>query len=381
MMNHDSQSSFGSLESFLLASPEMLFVADGGGALLRWSDPLSRALGPRLTGGTPLVDLAHPEDRGAVLEAWTRLLETSEPVGFDARCLDAAGGYRPLSCLARRWPDDGTIHGSLREAISASTSVAAELDHEQLLHAVINNIPICLWAIDSKGIFTYHDGLGVEVAGLRRGEHIGKSIFELYSSSDATGGLRRALAGEAVHFTDKGHDIDWENWYLPMRDDAGEVISVIGFTLDVSETKSIERELRVQLERVEQQQQVIRDLSTPIIEVWDGVLTLPMVGMVDTIRTAEVMENLLTRIVETGARFAILDLTGVEVVDTKVASHLISLASAIRLLGAEGIITGIKPTVAQTMVALGLDLTSIVTRANLRAGLKYCIQRAKVDRA
>jgi len=293
---------------------------------------------------------------------------------------DAAGAHRPLSRTARLPPDDGAIHGSLRKAprVVEGDRLAPGME-ARLLRAVIDSIPICLWVIDREGIFTYHEGMGLKVAGLRPRQHVGKNIFELYPSDDG-GGLRRALAGEPMRTSGEAHGVYWDSWLLPVRDDAGDVTSVIGFTLDVSETKRAEQELRIQLERVEKQQQVIRELSTPIIEVWDGVLTLPMVGVLDTVRTSDVMESLLTRVTQTGAQFAILDLTGVEVVDTKVASHLISLINAIRLLGAEGIITGIKPTVAQTMVALGLDLTRIVTRANLKAGLKHCIQRSKADR-
>jgi rsbT co-antagonist protein RsbR len=105
------------------------------------------------------------------------------------------------------------------------------------------------------------------------------------------------------------------------------------------------------------------------------VLALPMIGVVDSARTADAMESLLEAISSRGARFAVLDLTGVQMVDTKVADHLIKLVRAIQLLGAEGIICGIRPTVAQTMVALGLDLSAIVTKANLRAGLTHCMRR------
>ena len=290
-----------------------------------------------------------------------------------------AAGNRHSSLGSLDSSGDGVIRGSLREAPRPAKGdrPAAGME-EQLLRAVIDRIPICLWAIDRDGVFTYHDGLGLDVAGLRRGQYIGQNIFDLYPGDEGT---RRALTGVPTRTSGETHGVHWDNWLLPVRDEAGEVSSVIGFTLDVTETKRIERELRVQLDRVEKQQQVIRDLSTPIIEVWDGVLTLPMVGVLDTVRTADVMASLLSRITETDAQFAILDLTGVEVVDTKVASHLISLIGAIRLLGAEGLITGIKPTVAQTMVALGLDLTSIVTRSNLKAGLKYCIQRTKAARS
>ncbi|XYI01102.1 STAS domain-containing protein [Sorangium sp. So ce1128] len=100
-----------------------------------------------------------------------------------------------------------------------------------------------------------------------------------------------------------------------------------------------------------------------------------MVGVVDSLRISEVMDNLLSAIVNKDARFAILDLTGVEAVDTRTAGDLIEMIKAIRLLGAEGIITGIRSNVAQTMIALGLDLSGVTTVGNLRAGLKLCMRR------
>jgi rsbT co-antagonist protein RsbR len=106
-----------------------------------------------------------------------------------------------------------------------------------------------------------------------------------------------------------------------------------------------------------------------------------MVGVVDSSRTAEVMDSLLDAVSRTRARFAILDLTGVEAVDTKTAAYLIELVRAIRLLGAEGIITGIRPSVAQTVVAIGVDLGGVVTLSNLRAGLRHCILQMRRDAA
>jgi rsbT co-antagonist protein RsbR len=185
--------------------------------------------------------------------------------------------------------------------------------------------------------------------------------------------VRKVLEGETVQYTTESHGLEWENWILPIRGAHGEVAGAVGITLDISQRKHTEQELRAQLDLVTRQQQVIRELSTPIIEVWDRVLTLPMVGVIDSARTAEVMDSLLEAVVRARARFAVLDLTGVEAVDTQTAAYLFELVRAIRLLGADGIITGIRPTVAQTVVALGLDLTSITTLSNLRAGLKYCI--------
>ncbi len=152
-----------------------------------------------------------------------------------------------------------------------------------------------------------------------------------------------------------------------------EVTGLLGMTLDISERKRAERELQAKIDLIERQQEVIRTLSTPIIEVWEGVLVMPMVGILDSKRAADVMQDLLERVTASGAGHVILDLTGVEVVDTQVASHLLGLVGAVGLLGAEGVITGIRPSVAQTMVSLGLDLHRVVTHANLRAGLGHCI--------
>jgi rsbT co-antagonist protein RsbR len=126
---------------------------------------------------------------------------------------------------------------------------------------------------------------------------------------------------------------------------------------------------------IERQQQVIRALGTPIIEVWDRVLTLPLLGVVDSARAAEVMDSLLRQVSQKSCRYAIIDLTAVEVVDTGTAAHLLRLIQALRLLGAEGIITGIQPGVAHTMVMLGMNMDGIVTLRSLRDGLKFCMAR------
>ncbi|WP_437274466.1 PAS domain S-box protein [Sorangium sp. So ce375] len=253
---------------------------------------------------------------------------------------------------------------------------------EVILQAITQSLPIIVWAIDREGIFTCHEGKALEGIGLQQGSHIGKNVFDLYASNPhGCEVLRRALAGEGSHSESLTHGVFWENWEIPMRDERGEVASVVGFTLDISKPKNTEQELRARLELIERQQRVIRDLSTPIIQVWEGVLTLPMIGVLDSARTAEVMDTLLEAIVRTGARFAILDLTGVELVDTKTASYLLDLVGAIRLLGAEGIVTGIRSNVAQTIVSLGLDLANITTLGNLRAALQYCIRQMSKERA
>ncbi|MBT1706162.1 STAS domain-containing protein [Chryseosolibacter indicus] len=114
----------------------------------------------------------------------------------------------------------------------------------------------------------------------------------------------------------------------------------------------------------------ISEISTPVIRVWDGILALPIIGTLDSARTQIVMENLLQEIVESGSSIAILDISGVPAVDSLVAQHLIKTVSATRLMGAECIISGIRPEIAQTVVHLGIDLSQVVTKASLASALK-----------
>ncbi len=127
---------------------------------------------------------------------------------------------------------------------------------------------------------------------------------------------------------------------------------------------------------IARQQQELLELSTPVVKLWDGVLAVPMIGTLDSGRTQLVMETLLQRIVETGSALAIIDITGVPTVDTLVAQHLLKTVTAIRLMGADAIISGIRPQIAQTIVHLGIDLEGITTKATLADALALAMRRA-----
>lgn len=126
---------------------------------------------------------------------------------------------------------------------------------------------------------------------------------------------------------------------------------------------------------IRRQQEELLELSTPVVKLWDGVIALPMIGTLDSARTQVVMETLLQRIVDTDAQTAIIDITGVPVVDTLVAQHLMKTVAAIRLMGADCIVSGIRPQIAQTIVHLGLDLSNISTRSTLADALQLAMQR------
>lgn len=126
---------------------------------------------------------------------------------------------------------------------------------------------------------------------------------------------------------------------------------------------------------IARQQEELMELSTPVVKLWEGILALPIIGTLDSARTQVVMESLLQAVVQTNSRFAIIDITGVPTVDTLVAQHLIKTITAARLMGAECIISGVRPQIAQTIVHLGIDLAGVVTKAKLADAFALALQR------
>jgi rsbT co-antagonist protein RsbR len=137
---------------------------------------------------------------------------------------------------------------------------------------------------------------------------------------------------------------------------------------------TIETFVRTREDMIGRQQQELLELSTPVVELWDGILALPLIGTLDSARTQIVMENPLERIVASGAEIAIIDITGVPTVDTLVAQHLIKTISAARLMGADCILSGIRPQIAQTIVHLGLEL-NVVSKATMADALGLALRR------
>ena len=154
----------------------------------------------------------------------------------------------------------------------------------------------------------------------------------------------------------------------PIKDAHGKIIGASSIARDISERKHAE-------EVIARQQQEILEISTPVVQLWPGVLALPLIGTLDSPRTQTVMERLLNRIVETGSSIAIIDITGVPTVDTLVAQHLLKTIAAARLMGTDCMISGIRPAIAQTIIHLGVNLTDIVTKATLADAFAVALKR------
>ncbi len=148
--------------------------------------------------------------------------------------------------------------------------------------------------------------------------------------------------------------------------------------LDALGLFTIEVYTRTREELISAQAEQLMELSTPVVKLWDGVIGVPLVGTLDSARTMVVMEKMLQALIDTGSEQAIIDITGVPAVDTEVAQHLLKTVVAARLMGAECTISGIRPQIAQTIVALGIDFGDIVTKATLADALRHALRRSGV---
>ncbi len=252
-----------------------------------------------------------------------------------------------------------------------------------LLQMILTHMPIVIYELDQDGTLLFADGRTLHEIGMQPIEIIGQSVFTLLVGENAAlhETFRAALNGHEQHFMSQAGPITLETWLTPVRDDFDVVQRVIGVAIDVSERAKAEEEHLLLTEQIIQMQRAaIRELSTPLIPIAEGVVIMPLIGAIDTGRAKAVLETLLEGVAQRNAHAAILDITGVQTVDTQVANALIQAAQAVRLLGAQVILTGIQPQIAQTLVTLGVNLGGIVTRSTLQEGIAYAV-RLRRDQA
>jgi rsbT co-antagonist protein RsbR len=173
----------------------------------------------------------------------------------------------------------------------------------------------------------------------------------------------------------------------PLKDEFSEVegilrtliyeykVSVEHSEVVIEDFRVSRQELQQKLETIERQRKALQELAAPIIDVWDYIITVPLTGVLDSGRAQELTERLLARIHQASTAWVILDLTGIDVVDSTIADHLVKLTSAARLMGAECLLTGVGPRMAQAFVSLETSLEGIRSLASLKAGLQYCLSR------
>lgn len=369
-------------KSFFQTNPQPLVILTLTGEVIAANSAAYGLIDKPLVTGTNIEKMMHADDAVMLVEALEHVGENGTSVSLTTRSSTddsmmiawqlwrSTGQTEVFASLAKAEPQD--------KPRTDMKDLPTEND-ARVLHAMLANLDVLVWAVDKNGVYNFFDGKATAAIGAKPGMLLGANVFEVFKDQISPA-MRQALEGTASHESICISGAHWENWYVPMTEAQGDYAGVIGISQNQNESHRIREELEARLALIERQQAVIRDLETPIIQVWDKVLTLPMIGIVDSKRAARVMDDLLKSVVRTQARFAILDLTGVELVDTATASYLLQMIHAIRLLGAEGILTGIRPTVAQTVISLGVDLKGIPTHGSLRNGLGYCIRQLGVEK-
>lgn len=288
---------------------------------------------------------------------------------------------RKLSLSLRRIAADKAIYGTAREIFDHDDIIAARRRAE-VLQTMEVTAQVGGWEVDIKtgSLFWTTETYRIhEVpAGFKPDLQTAINFYSPEAVPVITAAVEQAMKGIAYDLelqiiTAKGRRL-WVRAAGHAVFEDGAVVRLVGAFQDIDAFKRREIELEEKLAIIEQQKSAIHAMSAPIIQVWDGVLALPVVGMLDEARASEITSRMLDSVVQQAANYAILDLTGVETVDDGTADYVLRIIRSIQLLGAQCIVTGIRPAVAQTLISLGAGFAGARTVSNLREAIKICMR-------
>lgn len=265
-------------------------------------------------------------------------------------------------------------------------AVDSALERSELLRSLLDDSPLLIFAKDLEGRYLFSNRNALAFIGLSWAQLAGRTDYEFFPKDLAdeytTTDRQVAEAGtmtareETMLLQDGPHH--FVTTKFPLRDSRGQIQAVASVSADITVYKRAEEEnRRLQDEIIRVQEMSLRALSTPLLPIAMGVVVMPLIGNVDRGRAQRVVETLLDGIVRHEATTVILDVTGVPVVDTEVANALVMTARAVRLLGARVILTGIQPSIAQTLVSMGADLNGVITEGTLESGIARTLRRTR----
>jgi rsbT co-antagonist protein RsbR len=256
--------------------------------------------------------------------------------------------------------------------------------NEYILQTIIDNAPATVYVKSLDNVMLIANQAYARYLGRDPKSLVGKHLSEFHPPEliaqweEDTKRLLESGQVQQVHTKLKvnGEERDYVNNEFPLYDEDGKVFAVCGIANDITELRRAEREqAELQEQIILNQQLALRELNTPLIPLDDEVLVMPLIGTLDARRTQEMLENLLTGVSQHGASIVILDITGVPVIDTHVANVLVQATKATRLLGAEVIVTGIKPEVAQMLISVGAQLEDVQISGTLQSSIAHVLQR------
>ena len=370
-------------ERFFQSSGVLLCVLDSAGRFLHANEAFRDVLGypESVLLGEGFARTVH-EDDAAEVRAFLAAGAEGSSLRMVARFLHRDLTYRRLSFSLRRGPGEAAIHGVGREVAGEQSGVERK-QHAATLVKIQSTALVGGWEIDRRKreiYWTEETYRLLEVAPDHRPTLEEGINFYTPESLPIISAAFAACLNEGTPYREEVQFITAKGRRLWVRATAeatledGEVIRVVGAFQDIDGFKRREIELREKLSIIREQRSAIRALSAPILEVWDRVLALPVMGTLNEERAEEITSKMLGAVTESAARYAILDLTGVETVDEGTAHHLVKIIKAVQLLGAKSIVTGINPLMARTLVALGEGFAGAQTVRNLKEAIKISMK-------
>ncbi|MDC3957437.1 PAS domain-containing protein [Polyangium jinanense] len=319
---------------------------------------------------------------------------TAEGAGVDVAALEAEiaalrrenGSLRAQIVALEGALMDQRVEATPSRMTTMRAAVAERADNERrrLLHAIIDHSPSVVFVKDPEGRYLLLNRHAERLYRKPRKELLGRTDADFFPP-EAVRAMRErdeeaVRRDEPIQFEEAVEFADGTHHYVtikfPILNSYGALMGVCGIATDITEQKRQEEERLLLREQViAAQEETLRELSTPLVPIADGVVAMPIVGRVDQARAERIMSTLLDGIGHHGAHSVILDVTGVRTVDTNVASAIVSAARAARLLGARVVVTGVRPEVARTLLEIGTDLEGIVMRSNLQSGIAFALRR------
>jgi rsbT co-antagonist protein RsbR len=360
-----------------------------------------------------LMKNIHPEDRAALEKSIAISAESLTSMHWAGR-VTVNGNVRWLETHTNVEHQDGgllwwgqaqDITERMETERALAESEARRAEAEALYKQVIDSLPVGVMVANTKSEFMIMNPKHQSFLGgvVEHGDGDVTAAYGIFMEDGKTplpmenSGLVRALRGETleeevvVRNPRIANDLRMHVAWTPLRDTAGKQFAALGTTVDVTTQRQLESELRARNEQlaaseeakselIDRLRRAVDELSNPILEVWEGVLAMPIIGIVDSRRTADMVQRLLAEVLRMQASFVIIDLTGVDIVDTKTADHLMKLMKKVEVVGAKCVLTGIRPAVAETLVDIGVDFGRLATLRNLKHGLGEALRLARRDR-
>jgi PAS domain S-box-containing protein len=300
----------------------------------------------------------------------------------DINANESQGDFDAVAAESGKSPPEGRIMNSQTNLTAGGDQHGMVSDQDgmsrELLQLLVDSIrDYAIIFLDPGGKVLTWNAAAQRLKGWTSEEIIGQHFSRFYPPEDVQKGkteMELRVAAQDGRFEDEGWRVRkdgtrfWANVVITaLRDKEGKLRGFGKVTRDLSERRLAE-------ERIKKQAQEIFEMAVvPVVQVWEGIVLVPLIGTLDSQRTEQLMERLLQRVADTGSSVALLDITGVPTIDTQTAQHVIETISAVRLMGAEVVLTGVRPAIAQALVHLGIDLSNVTTRPSLAGGLRMAL--------